>query len=85
VTQPEQQMNRVYAVNLMNRADVAFDARDVTVAGAIVPLLEADMAEWLARELRGTVSREAILAAIRAGRHRPMLPQPIIEMRSNVR
>ncbi len=69
-----EQENRLYAVNLMNRADVAFDVRDIAVVGKIIPVLEADVADWLSSQLRGTVSREQIVAAVRAGSHRPELP-----------
>lgn len=70
------QENRLYAVNLMNRADVAFDVRDIAVVGKLVEIVEADVADWLSSQLRGTVSREQIVAAVRAGAHRPDLPQP---------
>lgn len=69
-----EQENRLYAVNLMNRADVAFDVRDIAVVGKIIAVLEADVADWLSSQLRGTVSREQIVAAVRAGSHRPELP-----------
>lgn len=67
------QRNRIYAVNLMNRAGVAFDVQDVGVVAQIVQLLEADVADWLSGQLRGTVSRERIVTAINAGQHRPAL------------
>jgi len=35
---------------------------------------EMDVADWLSTRLRGTVSREQIVAAVRAGTHRPELP-----------
>lgn len=69
-----EQENRLYAVNLMNRADVAFDVRDIAVVGKLIELIEGDVADWLSARLRGTVSREQIVAAVRAGTHRPELP-----------
>lgn len=71
-----EQENRLYALNLLNRADVAFDVRDIAVVGKIIAVLEADVADWLSSQLRGTVSREQIVAAVRAGSHRPEMPQP---------
>lgn len=69
-----EQENRLYAVNLMNRAGLAFDVRDVAVVGSIIGLVEGDVADWLSAQLRGTVSREQIVAAVRAGTQRPELP-----------
>lgn len=69
-----EQENRLYAVNLMNRADVAFDVRDIAVVGKLIELIEGDVADWLGAQLRGTVSREQIVAAVRAGTHRPEFP-----------
>lgn len=69
-----EQENRLYAVNLMNRADVAFDVRDIAVVGKLIELIEGDAADWLGAQLRGTVSREQIVAAVRAGTHRLELP-----------
>lgn len=69
-----EQENRLYAVNLMNRADVAFDVRDIAVVGKLIELIEGDVADWLSTRLRGTASREQIVAAVRAGTHRPELP-----------
>lgn len=68
------QENRLYAVNLMNRAGVAFDVRDIAVVAAIIGMVEDDVADWLSSQLRGTVSREQIVAAVRAGSQRPEMP-----------
>jgi len=65
--------NRRYAVDLMNRAGLAFDTQDIGVVSRVIALLEGDVAEWLAGQLRGTVSRERIVAAVREGAHRPGL------------
>lgn len=69
-----EQENRLYAVNLMNRAGVAFDVHDIAVVAAIIGLVEGDVADWLSSQLRGTVSREQIVAAVRAGSNRPEMP-----------
>lgn len=65
---------RIYAVDLLKRADIEFDVGDVARAADIIRLVEADTADWLSSQLRGTVSREQIVAAVRAGSHRPELP-----------
>lgn len=77
-----EQENRLYAVNLMNRADVAFDVRDIAVVGKIVDLIEADVADLLNRyaaEVDGfhSVAPGFVRTAaglIAEGRHRPELP-----------
>lgn len=66
--------NRLYAVNLMNRADVVFDVRDIAIATKLINLIEADFSVWLSAWLRGTVAHAQIVSAIRAGSHRPELP-----------
>jgi hypothetical protein len=73
------QLNRIYAVNLMNRANVAFDARDVGVVASIIAVLEADVADWLEGQLLGSSPwqmKDQIVGDIHAGLHRPELPQP---------
>ena len=69
-----EQENRLYAVNLMNRAGVAFDVRDIAVVVAIIGLVEGAFANWLSSQLRGTMSHEQIVAAVRAGSNRPEMP-----------
>lgn len=66
-----EQENRIYAADLLHRADVAFDARDIAVLAKVLGTLESDMADWLATRLRGTVSRDLIVSAARAGQYRP--------------
>lgn len=67
-----QQADRRYAAELLNRIEGRlFDHRDVVLVAFIIPLIEADVADWLNSNLRGTVSREKIVAAIRAGESRP--------------
>jgi hypothetical protein len=77
-----EQENRLYAVNLMNRADVAFDARDVAVVGKIIEVLEADVADLLNRYAAEVDSFHSVAPGfvrnaaelIVEGRHRPELP-----------
>jgi hypothetical protein len=67
-----EQADRHYAAELLNRIEGRlFDHRDVVLVAFIIPLIEADVADWLNSNLRGTVSREKIVAAIRAGEGRP--------------
>jgi hypothetical protein len=70
------QLNRIYAVNLMNRANVAFDARDVGVVASIIAVLEADVADWLSAQPADTITDEAPIRGVREGNYRPELPQP---------
>lgn len=63
--------NRQHAAKLLNRAEVEFDARDTAVVGRVIALIEADVADWLDRELRGTVSRGMIVKTVREGGARP--------------
>ena len=67
------QENRLYAVNLLNRAGLAFDARDVGVVAGVIAVLEGDVADWLAAQLQlfGSASRERMVRSVQAGAHRP--------------
>lgn len=78
MTEDRDQLARIYAANLLNRAggDATFDYRDVAVLARLLPLIEADLADWLESQLRGVVSRGQIVAAVRGGQARPDLPQP---------
>ena len=82
------QDNRLYAVNLLNRAEVAFDARDVGVLAKLIPLAEGDIADFL-DSTRGVIGDLlAAPAGVRKGGHRPDLPQPhpaSASLESNVR
>jgi hypothetical protein len=69
-----EQDNRQYAASLLNRADQPFDVRDLAMVAKVVELVEGDVADWLSSNLRGTVSREQIVAAVRAGSNRPEMP-----------
>lgn len=77
MTEDRDQLARIYAASLLNRsAYEAFDYRDVAVLARVLPLIEADLADWLESQLRGVVSRGQIVAAVRGGQARPALPQP---------
>lgn len=62
---------RIYALNLLNRLGKPFDVREVNNLAAALPLVEADVADWLAGEMVGTASRTLTVAGVRAGKHRP--------------
>lgn len=62
---------KIYALHLLNRLGKPFDVREVNNLAAALPLIEGDVADWLAREMRGTVSRELTVSGVRAGKHRP--------------
>lgn len=67
----DDQANRLYAIDLLNRvAPGHFDYEDVAMIARLIPLIEADLATWLEDQLRGTVSRTLIVAAIRKAAHR---------------
>lgn len=67
-----EQADRQYSANLLNRLEGRlFDHRDVALVAFVIPLIEADVADWLNNNLRGTVSREKIVASVRAGEARP--------------
>lgn len=62
---------KIYALHLLNRLPGDFEVRHIDAVAKVLPLIEADVADWLAAELRGTVSRELVVAGVRAGKHRP--------------
>src|SRR3546814_7899074 len=62
---------RIYALNLLNRLGREFDLATVNQVAAVLPLIEADVADWLAGEMVGTASRTPTVAGVRAGKHRP--------------
>lgn len=94
---PDDQSARLYAANLLNRAaGQSFDHRDVAVLARILPLIEADAADFLKRCADKTdafrfTSRSflhTVADAIREGAHRPELPQSLpasASFESNVR
>lgn len=61
---------RHFAVEVMNRAGLAFDAPDVARAGKVIEQLEADLAAWLEQQLRAVVIVDDVIAAIRSGEWR---------------
>lgn len=77
-----EQEDRLYAVNLLNRAVNAWDARDVAIAAKVIATLEADVADLLNRyaaevEQFHSVAPGFVRSAaelIVEGRHRPELP-----------
>lgn len=96
MTDANEQIARLYAANLLNRAGVAFDARDVGVVARITAVLEADVRDLLGRyasEVEGfhSVAPGFVRMAadlIAEGRHRPELPElkpASASLESNVR
>lgn len=68
----KQQRDRIYAANLLTRAGLAFDARDIALVAKVLPILEGDVADWTGRWISGVyVGDRRREAGIRAGRHRP--------------
>ncbi len=62
---------KIYALHLLNRLGKPFEVREVNNLAAILPLIEADVADWLTGEMVGTASRTLTVAGVRAGKHRP--------------
>lgn len=62
---------KIYALQLLNRLDRGFDVREVSAVAEVLTLVEADVADWLAKEMQGSISRTLTIAGIRAGKHRP--------------
>ena len=61
---------RRFAVEVMNRAGVAFDVPDVARTGKVIEQLEADLASWLEQQLRAVVIVDDVIAAVRSGQWR---------------
>lgn len=61
---------RHFAVEVMNRAGLAFDAPDVARAGKVIEQLESDFAVWLEHQLQGVVVVDDVIAAVRSGEWR---------------
>lgn len=73
-----EQENRLYAVNLLNRADVVLSTERIAVVGKIVELVEADLIAGLQafrdaspRPAFEPVELVAIFFEIEKGAHRP--------------
>lgn len=65
-----EQENRIYALGLLNQAfpdTGAFDARDIAVLAKVIPLIEANIADWAKAQPPG-IDR---IASIRNGAARP--------------
>ncbi len=65
--------NRLYALDLLHRAGTAYDARDISVIASILPLVEADVAEWIDPVDSPNFS---LADEIRRGAHRPNSEPP---------
>ena len=61
---------RRFAVEVMNRADLAFDAPDVARVGKVIEQLEADLATWLEQQLPSGGVVDDVIAAVRSGEWR---------------
>lgn len=65
-----EQENRIYALALLNQTfpdTGAFDVRDIAVLAKVIPLIEANIADWAQTQQPG-IDR---IASIRAGCPRP--------------
>ena len=79
-----EQLNRIYAVNLLNRAELAFEARDVALLARVIEVLEGDIAALVNRyadevdsfHSTGGGFARRVADLIAEGHHRPDLPQP---------
>ena len=79
-----EQENRLYAVNLLNRAELAFEARDIALLGRVIEVLEADVSALVNRyadevdtfHSTGGGFARRVAPLIAEGRHRPDLPKP---------
>lgn len=65
--------NRIYAIDLLNRAGIPLTPHDIARVAAIVPLLERDVIDAVAEPVDGVFfTAQAICRArIAEGRHRP--------------
>lgn len=80
----QDQQNRLYAVNLLNRAVNAWDARDVGIVAAVIAELEGDVVAALDRYAQEIEPFHSVAPGfVRSARdliaqalHRPELPQP---------
>ena len=65
--------NRIYAIDLLNRAGIELTPRAIADAAAIVPLLEHDVLEAVGEPVDGVffTAQAIVRARIAEGRHRP--------------
>ncbi len=61
---------RRFAVEVINRAGLAFDVPDVARAGKVIEQLEADLAAWLEQQMHGVIVVDDVIAAVRSGEWR---------------
>ena len=65
-----EQQNRIYAADLLKRAEHEFSAYDVALVAKVIETIEADIAAGLDTDLHGTVSRRRIIEGVKAGEYR---------------
>lgn len=65
--------NRLYAIDLLNRAGIELTPLAIADAAAIVPLLEHDVIETISEPVDGVffTAQAIVRARIAEGRHRP--------------
>lgn len=65
--------NRIYAIDLLNRAGIQLTPREIANIAAIVPLIERDVIDKVAEPVDGVffTAQAIIRARIAEGRHRP--------------
>lgn len=67
-----EQLDRLYAASLLNRAAPAqFEPRDVALLARVLPLIEANLADWLGQQAPDVITDEGPIIAIRGGQARP--------------
>ena len=65
--------NRLYAIDLLNRAGIELTPREIAHVAAIVPLIEHDVIDTVAEPVDGVffTAQAIVRARIAEGRHRP--------------
>lgn len=65
--------NRLYAIDLLNRAGVQLAPREIAILAAVIPLIERDVVDTVAAPVDGVffTAQAIIRARIVEGRHRP--------------
>lgn len=65
--------NRIYAIDLLNRAGIYLTPREIANVAAIVPLIEQDVIDALSEPVDGVffTAQTICRARIAEGRHRP--------------
>lgn len=63
---------KTYAADLLHRAgNDQFDPVDVAMVAGLLPLIDGDLADWLAMQPAQLVPAESVIHAVRRGAHRP--------------